>query len=168
MNLAAPAGYAVLGPLLLVVVLRSYAGISQAFPWRGAWVLPLTLALVLGKAAGGFVMDRLGPERAAGASLGLAAALYLASALPLPGVLAVFFFNMTMPITLCAAARLLPGAKGFTFGLLTFGLFLGFLPEFLGWPRLLTGPWTYAAAAAASLALLRPPLGALKRGARTC
>ena len=99
-------------------------------------------------------MDRLGPRRASNASLGLAAALYLASALPLPGTLAVFLFNMTMPVTLWAAARMLPGAKGFSFGLLTFGLFLGFLPVWLGWPVLFTGGTGYAAGALCSLALL--------------
>ena len=77
-------------------------------------------------------MDRLGPRRASAGSLGLAAVCYLACALPGPGLLAVFLFNMTMPVTLWAAARTLPGAKGFTFGLLTFALFLGFLPSFLG------------------------------------
>ena len=65
---------------------------------------------------------------------------------------------MTMPVTLWAAARTLPGAKGFTFGLLTFALFLGFLPSFLGWPSLLTGPASYAGAALASLLLLWRPL----------
>ena len=66
---------------------------------------------------------------------------------------------MTMPITLWAVARVMPGAKGFTFGLLTFGLFLGYLPSWLGWPSLLAGPWAYAAVALLSLALLWPPLG---------
>lgn len=160
-DLAAPQGYGVLLPLFLVVVLRSYMGMNQAFPWKsgGRWALCLTLALVLGKTAGGFAMDRLGARRASAGSLGLAAALYLASALPLPGTLAVFFFNMTMPVTLWMAARALPGAKGFTFGLLTFALFLGFLPSWLGWPSLLTGPVSYAAIALASLALLWGFLG---------
>ena len=166
-SLAAPAGYAPLLPLFLVVVLRSYMGMNQSFPWRGAggWALALTLALAAGKAAGGFAMDRLGPRWASLGSLGTAAALYLLSALPLPGTLAVFLFNMTMPITLWAAARTLPGAKGFTFGLLTFALFLGFLPSFLGWPSLLTGPASYAGAALASLLLLWRPL---RRGAVRC
>lgn len=159
-DLAAPGGYATLVPLLLVVVLRSYMGLNQSFSWRsGWWGWCLTAALVLGKAAGGFLMDRLGPRRACAWSLGMASALYLASALPLPGTLAVFLFNMTMPITLWAAARLLPGAKGFAFGFLTFGLFLGYLPSAMGWPNLLTGPAHYAGAAALSLALLYPPLG---------
>ena len=164
-DLDAPGGYGVLLPLFLVVVLRSYMGMNQAFPWKGEWALLLTLALVLGKTAGGFAMDRLGAERASAVSLGLSAALYLASALPLPGILAVFLFNMTMPVTLWAAARAMPGAKGFTFGLLTFALFLGFLPSWLGWPSLLRGPVSYGAVAALSLLLLWLPL---RKGALRC
>lgn len=150
-------GYRALLPLFLVVVLRSYMGLNQSFPWRnsGHWALLLTLALALGKAAGGFVMDRLGPGRASRWSLGAAAALYLCSALPLPGILAVFLFNMTMPVTLWAAARIVPAAKGFTFGLLTFALFLGFLPSWLGWPGLPAAPWACAAVTLASLLLLQ-------------
>ena len=110
------------------------------------------------EAAGGFAVDRLGARKASAGSLGLAAALYLVSALPLPGTLAVFLFNMTMPVTLWAAARAVPGAKGFSFGLLTFALFLGALPSFLGWPSLLAGPGSYAAMAALSLVLLWFPL----------
>ena len=152
-------GWGPLVLLVLVVVLRSYMGIQQSFPWRsGGWALALLLAAVLGKAAGGFAMDRLGPRRAAAWSLGGAAALYLCAALPLPGTLAAFLFNMTMPVTLWAAAQRVPGAKGFAFGLLTFGLFLGWLPAYLGWPNLLSTPWACAALSLISLALLWPAL----------
>lgn len=157
-DVSAPGGYAPLPPLFLVVVLRSYMGMNQAFDWKAEWALVLTLALVLGKTAGSFAMDRLGARSASAISLGLASALYLASALPLPGVLAVFLFNMTMPVTLWAAARVMPGAKGFTFGLLTFALFLGYLPSMMGWPSLLTGPVRYGLVALLSLALLWFPL----------
>lgn len=153
-ELACTGPAAALVPLFLVVVLRSYMGMQQSFPWKADYALVLTLMLVLGKASGGFLSDRLGPRRASAASLLAAGLLYLASALPLPGILAVLLFNMTMPITLWAAARLLPGAKGFAFGLLTFALFLGFLPSYLGWPSLLTGPANYAVVAAVSLCLL--------------
>ena len=158
---AEPAGgsWLPLVPLFLVVVLRSWMGLGQSFPWKAAWGLPLVLALALGKAAGGFLMDAVGPRRAAGWSLGLAAALYLLSGAPLPGLLAVFLFNMTMPMTLWAAAQLLPGAKGFGFGLLTFALFVGYLPVYLGWPAVFGNVWACAAAAALSLALLWRPMG---------
>ena len=154
-------GWLPLVPLFLVVVLRSYMGANQAFAWKsqGQWALVLTLALALGKAGGGLLSDRLGPRRAAGWSLGLAVALYLLSGAPLPGLLAVFLFNMTMPMTLWAAAQLLPGAKGFGFGLLTFALFVGYLPVYLGWPAVFGNVWACAAAAALSLALLWRPLG---------
>ena len=147
-------------PLFLVVVLRSYMGMNQGFDWKatGSWALILTLALALGKAGGGFLMDLTSPRFASALSLGLSAGLYLLSALPLPGTLAVFLFNMTMPVTLWAVAKVMPGAKGFTFGLLTFGLFLGSLPSWLGWPSLLTGPWSYALRALVSLLLLYPSL----------
>lgn len=146
-------------PLFLVVVLRSWMGLGQSFSWKAEWSLSLVAALALGKAAGGFLMDAVGPRRAAGWSLGLAAVLYLFSGDPIPGIFAVFLFNMTMPMTLWAAAKILPGAKGFGFGLLTFALFLGYLPVYLGWPAVFAWPWICAAAAALSLALLWRPLG---------
>ena len=142
--------------LTAVVVLRSYMGFNQTLPWKseGHWGLIVTLALVFGKAAGGFLCDRLGARKAAALSLGLAAVCYLFSANPFLGTAAVFLFNMTMPVTLWAAARLMPGGKGFAFGLLTFALFLGFLPTWLGWPSVLAEPWAMALAAVLSAVLL--------------
>ena len=78
------------------------------------------------------------------------------SVLPVWGTAAVLLFNMTMPLTLWAAARLLPQARGFAFGLLTFGLFLGFLPVAFGAPPL-SGKEA-AALAAVSAALMLPAL----------
>lgn len=167
-ELTLPLGGALSAALLTaVVVLRSYMGFNQSLPWKGEgqWALIVTLALVLGKAAGGFLCDRLGAKRAAALSLGLAAVLYLFSGNPACGAAAVFLFNMTMPVTLWAAARLMPGAKGFAFGLLTFALFLGYLPTWLGWPSLLTGPMANALAAAVSALLL---LGGLRGEGAKC
>lgn len=144
--------------LLAVVVLRSHVGMSLTFPWKGEghWALVLVLALALGKAAGGYLADRFGFPPTAAGSLLLSAAMLLTPGLPACGVAAVFLFNMTMPLTLWAAARLLPGTRGFAFGLLTFGLFLGFLPAAFGAPAL-SGP-AAALWALASLALLLPGL----------
>jgi carbon starvation protein CstA len=63
---------------------------------------------------------------------------------------------MTMPITLWAMARVFRGAKGFAFGLLCFGLFIGTLPAFLMYPsRLENVPnAVFTVAAAVSLAVL--------------
>ena len=144
----------------LVVVLRSYVGMVLSFPWKtGAWAAAVVCAVVFGKAAGGFLGDAVGMKRAAAASLGLSALLFCFSGSPLVGVAAVFLFNMTMPATLWAAARLLPGGRGFAFGMLTFALFLGFLPSYLGWPVLIRSGPGYAIGALASLALLAAGLG---------
>ncbi len=154
-------GYAPLVPLFLVVVLRSYMGMNQSFDWKGtgAWAVILTVALVLGKMCGGLLMDRLGARSTTVITLLAAAALYVFCGFPIPGTLAVFLFNMTMPITLWAASKVTPGCKGFAFGLLTFGLFLGYLPGWMGLPSILTSPTAYTLVSLLSLALLWYPLG---------
>lgn len=119
--------------LFLVVVLRSCGGMMVSLPWKsGLWSWVAVLAVVLGKTAGGFLSDRTGAKKAAVLSLGLAALLFCFSENALAGTAALFLFNMTMPITLWALAQRMPGCKGFSFGLLTFALFLGFLPAYLG------------------------------------
>ena len=156
---------AALGVLFLVVILRSYVGMLFAFPWKKGmfWGAALALAVVLGKTAGGILGDRFGKIPTAGVSLSLAALLFLASDQPVLGLTAVFAFNMTMPLTLWAAARLMPGAKGFAFGLLTFALFLGFLPVHLGWSEPLPLRLAYALGALISLPLLRAGLKQAER-----
>lgn len=150
------AAWPVLALLFLAVVLRSYMGSVQAFPWNTGFGtgLAVTAALVAGKVAGGFLMDRVGPSRALAGSLALAAACYVLSDVPAAGLCAVFLFNMTMPVTLWAAARLAPGAKGFSFGLLTFALFLGSVPGLMGMEAPVTGPAACAGVASVSLVLL--------------
>lgn len=148
--------------LFLVVVLRSYGGMAAAFSWKtGLWSFAAVCAVVLGKTLGGFLADRFGLLRSAAVSLGLCAVLFCASDHALPGVLALLLFNMTMPITLFALARAMPGAKGFSFGLLTFALFLGYLPAWLGAGTI--GGVGMAAAAVLSAALLLPGLHKLAR-----
>lgn len=149
-----------LAALLLVVVLRSCVGMAVSFPWRdvGLWPVLLVPALAAGKAAGGVLADRLGVQKTALFSLAGAAVCFCLGDRPALGLAAVFLFNMTMPLTLWAAARLLPGAKGFSFGLLTFGLFLGFLPVCLGSGALSLTPRAGATACVLSLALLLPGL----------
>ena len=120
--------------LFLAVVLRSYIGMAVTFPWKTtifAAVLS-TLAIVFGKAAGGFFMARFGGLKTAAICLPAAAVLYLFSGCMPAGIAALFLFNITMPITLYLLIRKLPQYPGFSFGLLTFGLFLGFLPEYYG------------------------------------
>ena len=140
----------------IVVCLRSYMGLSMDFPWKATALLGVALvcAVAFGKAAGGFLADRFGAGRTTAVSLGLAALLFLWGQTPLPGIAATFLFNMTMPVTLWCMAGIFPKAKGFSFGLLTFGLFLGFLPVYLD-AKIPAGiPWLFSAGAAISLAFL--------------
>ena len=139
--------------LFLVVTLRSLLS-GGAFS-TGLVDLPglvPVLCLAFGKAAGGLLGDRLGLRQTAVLSLGTAAALLL-----LPrgyGTLfSLFLFNMTMPLTLLEAARLLPGAKGTAFGLLTCALFVGMLPRFGGLAPALPG-YAWAGLVLLSLGLL--------------
>jgi len=118
--------------LLAVVIFRSLLGLGADLQWKAEFGLAAVCAVAGGKAAGGYLADRFGMLPTALASLGLAGFCFLGGGHPAAGLAALFFFNMTMPLTLWAMARLMPGLKGFSFGLLTFGLFLGFLPVYFG------------------------------------
>ena len=120
---------------LAAVILRSYSGMIQNFPWKETLAgsgLILAGAVVLGKMAGGVLADKLGIQRTAFRSMCAAAVGFLCLVYPAAGILAVFFWNMSMPLTLWAVSKVFPGAKGFGFGLLTVGLFVGFCPAWLG------------------------------------
>ena len=125
----------------LVVVLRSYIGLSVVFSWKTGFLpgLIAVCAVVLGKIAGGFSAARFGSRKTAIVTLVLAAVCYLFGELPAWGILALFFFNMTMPLTLYQLWSRWPRYPGTVFGVLTFGLFLGFLPVVLGWQIPLNG-----------------------------
>lgn len=118
--------------LLITVLLRSYAGTIMSFSWRSAPLLGLlfTLGIVLGKMLGGVIGDQVGWMKTALTSL-LGAAILFAVAMghPAAGILAVFLFNMTMPITLTALADLMENLPGTAFGMTTLMLFLGTVPS---------------------------------------
>ena len=147
---------AAIGSLFLVVILRSYVGMNSDYSWRSSasWAAVYTGAVVLGKVGGGILALLIGVRRASILSLAAAAACFLFAGFPAIGVAAVFFFNMTMPLTLWAVGRILTGAKGFSFGLLTFGLFLGFVPSYLELPRLFSNTAGFCAVSVLSLLLL--------------
>ena len=141
---------------ILVVILRSYVGMAVAFPWKTGFRAGLLAVLMVvgGKAAGGFAAARYGPRMTTAVSLELAGICYLCSAAMLPGLAALFLFNMTMPITLYWLARSMPRMPGFAFGLLTFALFLGFLPTYFGVAAAVDGPVLGCAGSVLSMLLL--------------
>ena len=152
---------AVLAGLTAVVAVRSLVGLNLPRPWKhGGWGAAAICALALGKAAGGFAADRFGLTRTAVVTLAASAALFCFAGTPGWGLAAIFLFNMSMPLTLAGAARLLPGARGFAFGLLTFALFLGLIPVYRGAQPL------SCAAAAVLAAVSAPVLAVCLKGVR--
>lgn len=144
--------------LLTVVLLRSLGGMAMNFSWKsGVWAFSFMLCVVLGKTFGGIVGDRLGMKRTAILSLSGAAMLVVfGDSSPVLGILAALLFNMTMPLTLHRAAQLFGEYKGTAFGLLTLGLFIGFLPSYTNFG--ISGGTACALLSLLSLLLLIPCL----------
>ena len=152
--------------LFAVVCIRSCGGCAFVFPWKTgtAQAVMLTLALSGGKAMGGVLADRFGSERVSAVSLAMSAVLFAFYNQPVCGTLAVFLFNMTMPITLAAVGKIMPDRLGLGFGLLTFGLFLGALPAIFGSSAVLPMPLAGIGASLLSAFLLLPGQKGAKYG----
>lgn len=128
--------------LVITVCIRSYVGLILAFEWKNSLLLASLsiLAVVFGKMLGGMIGDKIGFLKISVISLTVSAICFIfAFNSPILGISAMLFFNMTMPITLTALSNLLEN-KGMAFGLLTFALFIGALPTFFGYTKLLFTP----------------------------
>lgn len=129
--------------LFFVVWIRSYYGMILNYPWKKDFFAGLMFALCImaGKMAGGFLADEAGVERTVILSLGAAVIFaFFSWKSPVCGCLSVFFFNMTMPLTLMRMALLFPDLPGFAFGILMFALFLGTLPTMVWNQRWMFSP----------------------------
>lgn len=117
--------------LFIVVTLRSFTGFGAAFSWKsGILAFIAVLAAAMGKALGGIFSDKFGARTISAVSLGASAILFLLGENPVCGTAALLLFNMTMPVTLRSTADIFRGCKGFSFGLMTFALFCGFIPVY--------------------------------------
>ena len=150
--------------LVAVVVLRSAAGFQFTFTWKtGPTALLFAVAVMAGKALGGVLSDRFGMSKTSLVSLLVGAVLFVFSGnSAVCGILAVLCFNCTMPVTLFAAYKIVKGLPGFSFGLLTFALFLGLLPSYFGFSLPDFAAWFGVGACAVSLLLLLPGLHLMK------
>lgn len=138
--------------LFLVVALRSFQGSFVQFSWKTGIPITLVFALciVAGKALGGILADRFGVPLAL-IPLFLSMLLFLKSEDMFFGLAAILLFQTTMPITLSLMHKQLPALPGTAFGLLSFSLFVGYLPKFLSaysginvyGPRLYIGDWSF-------------------------
>lgn len=119
--------------LLFTICIRSVVGLSIDLPWKSnmGLLVALTSAIALGKGLGGFLADSFGWITVAVGGLAVSAILLLfGPQMALAGIAGLFFFNLTMPVTLVAISNMLPGRPGFSFGLTTFAVVAGALPTF--------------------------------------
>ena len=120
---------------LLTIVIRSFIGMSADFPWKSVpvWSLMNVIAIAGGKAIGGIIADRFGYIKTSAGSLLISLLTFVFSFdIPVCGIIAIFCFNMTMPLTLTAIAQMCGKKYGFAFGLTTFALAVGFIPMVFG------------------------------------
>lgn len=116
------------GLLFAAIVIRAFAGANVPLAWErtGLLVLLPSAASCLGKAAGGIAGDRFGAGRTGVWSLIVSLPLILfGGSSPVLSLTGILLFNMTMPVTLCAMADLMPKHPGFAFGLTTLALLVG-------------------------------------------
>ena len=125
--------------LIFTVCVRSYVGMILSFEWKSSFTLALLsiFAVIFGKMFGGIIGDKIGFKKVSIISLGLSSILFIfAFNNAVLGILAILFFNMTMPITLTALSNMMNNNKGMAFGLLTVALFIGSVPTFFGYTDL--------------------------------
>jgi len=117
------------------VVLRSLTGFAVSFPWKTGFLMGFlaSLEVMIGKMLGGIICENRSPRNVTLLSLALAAVCYISSSSAAFGLTALLLFNMTMPVTLWLIASRFRELPGFSFGLLTLALFLGFIPELCGY-----------------------------------
>jgi FSR family fosmidomycin resistance protein-like MFS transporter len=147
--------------LFSAVLIRSLVGFALTFPWKLDLHLAviLTLSIVAGKALGGILADRFGwTKTAVGASLLALPLLAFGEGVYYLAIPGVFLFNMTMPITLTAMARIFPGRPAYAFGLTCLALILGAAPIFAGYKGIFDRPLLILAIILASASFLNTAL----------
>lgn len=135
--------YLIMGLMLFSIAVRSAVGMSGSYECpRTDWVPPaFALAACAGKGLGGIFSDRLGwITTSVGALLISAPLIAFFGTSPVALTAGIFFFQMTMPVTLVAITSLIPSRPGFAFGLACLVLILGALPTFHNATKTLYSP----------------------------
>jgi MFS transporter, FSR family, fosmidomycin resistance protein len=129
--------------LLASIMVRSLVGMSAAkgYPRSELLLLGIPGAAFLGKSLGGFIADRLGWLETSVAALLISIPLIASAPPALALLLGLFFFQMTMPVTLTAVARLLPQRLATAFGWTCLALIAGALPTMLPFGKPLCVRW---------------------------
>ena len=117
----------------LVTAVRSYLGYAIPISWnKELWQTILLFGIMgLGKALGGYFVDRFGARRVALVStLADVPFLIFGDKLMVVSVIGVFFFSMTMSITFAMCLSVIKFSPGLAFGVTTAALFIGLVPAF--------------------------------------
>lgn len=126
---------AVLVLILFTVIIRSFAGLGISYVWKAdiKLLLIMSVCVMLGKAMGGILSDRFGLLKVPVIGLILSVpCLILGLSYPVTGIIGMFLFNLTMPVTLLLTANLFPGHEGLGFGMTVLALSIGSIPVFSG------------------------------------
>jgi FSR family fosmidomycin resistance protein-like MFS transporter len=138
----ASAGRIALALLLASIAIRSLVGLSSArgCPKTSLLLIGIPLAGFLGKSFGGLVADRFGWVESSVVALAISAPMivfgYRSPLILLAGLVA---FQMTMPVTLLAVARLFPTRLATGFGFTCLALIAGALPTMFPWGNSICG-----------------------------
>ena len=130
--------------LLLSVSIRALYGLTAVFEWKTNihLLFTLTMAVVGGKAMGGYLADKFGWIKVAVLALIISAPLLsFFQGSPLLAIFGAFLFQMTMPITLVALSNMLPGRSATAFGLTVLALIIGAIPVYLGVKPFFSNHW---------------------------
>jgi MFS transporter, FSR family, fosmidomycin resistance protein len=133
-----PASDTSLALLLVAIAIISFGGFALRYPWQSAPSLALVMvcAAAVGRGAGGAMADRFGMARVALYGLALSIPGFALGAIAVwAAVLAMFLFNLALPVASVSVFRELPRHAGFAFGLVSLALIAGALPALTGMGR---------------------------------
>ena len=129
--------------LLGSIAIRSLVGMSasRGVP-KSEWLLPgIAIAAFAGKSIGGILADRFGWIVVTVGALILSAPWIAMGRQSMPSLLlGLLLFQMTMPVTLVAVARVMPRYPATAFGLTCLALLLGALPTMFPWGLVICAP----------------------------
>ena len=118
---------------VFIVIIRGYMGYGIPTSWNKTMIQTILLFCMMGigKAMGGILSDAFGMKKVAILSMLLSIPFLLfGDNIMIISLIGVFFFSMTMSITLGILVSVLKEKPGLAFGLTTIGLFLGTAPIF--------------------------------------
>lgn len=118
---------------MFIVTVRGFMGYGIPTSWNKTVIQTILLYCMMGigKAMGGVFSDAFGMKKTAIMSMLLSLPfLLLGDNIMIVSLIGVFFFSMTMSITLGLLVSVLKNKPGLAFGLTTIGLFFGTVPIF--------------------------------------